>query len=38
MKKEELIEMINSTICTNGKREITKSVLICALLAIVEAL
>ena len=38
MSKEELIEMINCTITTNGRKENTKDALICALVAIVESM
>lgn len=38
MNKDELIEMIEATITTNGRKEITKDALICALVAIVESM
>ena len=38
MNKEELVEMIEATITTNGRKEITKDALICALVAIVESM
>jgi hypothetical protein len=38
MSKEELVEMIEATITTNGRKEITKDALICALVAIVESM
>lgn len=38
MSKEELVEMIEATISTNGRKEITKDALICALVAIVESM
>jgi hypothetical protein len=38
MSKEELVEMIEVTVTTNGRKEITKDALICALVAIVESM
>lgn len=38
MSKEELTEMIESTFGENGRKEITKSALIAALVAIVESM
>lgn len=38
MGKEELVEMIEATITTNGRKENTKDALICALVAIVESM
>lgn len=38
MSKKELVEMIEATITTNGRKEITKDALICALVAIVESM
>lgn len=38
MSNEELKEMIEATITTNGRKEITKDALICALVAIVESM
>lgn len=38
MSNEELKEMIEATIITNGRKEITKDALICALVAIVESM
>lgn len=38
MSTEELVEMIEATITTNGRKEITKDALICALVAIVESM
>lgn len=38
MSKEELVEMIEATITTNGRKEITRDALICALVAIVESM
>lgn len=38
MTKEELIEMIDCTITTNGSKAITMDALICALVAIVESI
>ena len=38
MSKEELVEMIEATITTNGRKEITKDAIICALVAIVESM
>lgn len=38
MSKEELVEMIEATITANGRKEITKDALICALVAIVESM
>lgn len=38
MKKEELIEMVNSTICENGQRGITGNALNLALIAIIESM
>lgn len=38
MNTEELKEMIEATITTNGRKEITKDALICALVAIVESM
>lgn len=38
MSKEELKEMIEVTIGSNGRKEITKDALICALVAIVESM
>lgn len=38
MDKDELKEMIEATITTNGRKEITKAALIAALVAIVESM
>lgn len=38
MSKEELVEMIEATITTNGGKAITKNALICALVAMVESM
>lgn len=38
MSKEELKEMIEATITANGRKEITKDALICALVAIIESM
>lgn len=38
MNTEELKEMIEATITSNGRKEITKDALICALVAIVESM
>lgn len=38
MNKEELKEMIECTFTTNGRKEITKAALVCALIAIVNAI
>ena len=38
MSKEELVEMIEATIGSNGRKEITKDALICALMAIIESM
>lgn len=38
MSKEKLVEMIEATITTNGRKENTKDALICALVAIVESM
>ena len=38
MSKEELVEMIEATITTNGRKEITKDAIICALVAIHESM
>lgn len=38
MNGDELIEMIECTFGENGRKEITKAALICALVAIVESM
>lgn len=38
MNTEELKEMIEATITTNGRKEITKDAFVCALIAIVNAI